>query len=38
MDQMETDAGIQTFAITAVPTIATEESGTMSANNDDANS
>jgi hypothetical protein len=33
---MGTDAGIQRFAIIAVPTIATGESGTMSANNDDA--
>jgi len=38
MDQMGTDAGIRTFAITAVPTIATGESGTMSVNNDDADS
>jgi hypothetical protein len=35
---MGTDAGIRTFAIIVVPTIATGESGTMSANSDDADS
>jgi hypothetical protein len=35
---MGTAAGIQRFAITAVPTIVIGESGTMSANSDDADS
>jgi hypothetical protein len=38
MDRMGTAAGIRTFAIIAVPTIATGESETMSANSDDADS
>jgi hypothetical protein len=38
MDRMGTAAGIRRFAIIAVPTIATGESGTIFANSDDENS